>query len=69
FRNRSMEEGRQEVRLVDGKRIYARLVSAEWTVPPRTDLESRVAGIGLVIRSRDGDWGLNSDGALSVWGR
>ena len=27
FRNRSMEEGRREVRLADGKRIYARLVT------------------------------------------
>lgn len=69
FRNRSMEEGRREVQLAAGKRIYARLVPAEWTVPPRADLEPRVNGVGLVVRSRDGDWGLNSEGALSVWGR
>ena len=69
FRNRSMEEGRREVQLAAGKRIYARLVPAEWTVPPRADLEPRVNGVGLVVRSRDGDWGLNAEGALSVWGR
>lgn len=69
FRNRSMEEGRRQVQLASGKRIFARLVPAEWTVPPRADLEPRVNGVGLVIRSRDGDWGLNSEGALSVWGR
>jgi hypothetical protein len=69
FRNRSMEEGRRVVQLAAGKRIYARLVPAEWTVPPRADLEARVNGVGLVVRSRDGDWGLNSEGALSVWGR
>lgn len=69
FWNRSMEEGRREVQLAEGKRIYARLVPAEWTVPPRADLESRVNGVGLVVRSRDGDWGLNAEGALSVWGR
>ncbi len=69
FRNRSMEEPRREVQLASGKRIYARLVPTEWTVPPRADLEARVSSVGLVVRSRDGDWGLNSEGALSVWGR
>lgn len=69
FRNRSMEEGRRKVQLAAGKRIYARLVPTEWNVPPRADLESRVNAVGLVVRSRDGDWGLNSEGALSVWGR
>lgn len=69
FCNRSMGDIRREVRLSDGKRIYARLVPTEWTVPPRADLETRVNGVGLVVRSLDGDWGLNAEGALSVWGR
>jgi hypothetical protein len=55
--------------LADGKRIFTRIVPSEWSPPPRSDLETRVTKIGLVIRSTDGDWGLNLDGALSVWGR
>lgn len=69
FRNASLEQPRRDVRLSEGVRIFARLVPAQWTPPPRSDLEARVGRVGLVIRSRDGDWGLNADGALSVWGR
>ncbi|HDZ82458.1 MAG TPA: hypothetical protein ENH56_14625 [Roseobacter sp.] len=69
FRNVSHGEPQREVRLTDGKRIFARIAPSEWSSPPRRDLETRVTKIGLVICSRDGDWGLNADGALSVWGR
>lgn len=69
FRNASLGEPQREVRLADGKRIFARIAPSEWSAPSRSDLEPRVTTVGLVIRSRDGDWGLNGDGALSVWGR
>ncbi|TCQ06446.1 hypothetical protein [Sphingomonas sp. PP-CC-3A-396] len=69
FRNASLEQPRQDVRLSEGVRIFARLVPAEWTPPPRSDLEARVNRVGLAIRSRDGDWGVNAEGAISIWGR
>ncbi|WOF43072.1 hypothetical protein KNJ79_18370 [Sphingopyxis indica] len=69
FRNASMEEPQRGVKLNAGRRIYARLAPSEWSAPPRSDLELRISKIGLEIRSKDGDWGLNGDGALSVWGR
>ncbi len=69
FRNGSLQEPQRVVRLAEGKRIYARIAPAEWQQPPRSDLETRVNRIGLVVRSRDGDWGLNADGAISVWGK
>ncbi len=68
FRNGSLQEPQREMKLAQGKRIYARIAPAEWQQPPRSDLETRVNKVGLVVRSRDGDWGLNADGAISVWG-
>ncbi|MDX8496414.1 hypothetical protein RFN29_33370 [Mesorhizobium sp. VK22B] len=69
YRNASMGEPQRRVKISNGRRIFARIAPALWTPPPRSDLEPRISNIGLVIRSRDGDWGLNRDGALSVWGR
>ncbi|UWF60425.1 hypothetical protein [Brucella sp. 2716] len=69
FRNASLGEPQRQVKLNAGRRIFARIAPAQWTPPPRSDLEPRISKVGLHIRSRDGDWGLNRDGALSVWGR
>lgn len=69
FRNASIGEPQREVQLMEGKRLFARIAPSEWTAPPRSDLEARVSGVGLSIRGRDGDWGLNAEGALSIWGR
>jgi hypothetical protein len=69
YRNEALEEPTRRVRLAEGKRIYARLAPSEWTLPLRNDLGHRISKVGLVIRSTDGDWGVNGDGALSVWGR
>lgn len=69
FRNDSIGEMQRRVRLDEGPRIFARIAPSEWPAPPRSDLGSRISKLGLAIRSRDGDWGVNSDGALMVWGR
>ncbi|WP_145980744.1 hypothetical protein [Magnetospirillum sp. ME-1] len=69
FRNDSMEEVTRSVRLREGTRIFVRIAPSEWSEPARSELEQRISGVGLNIRARDGDWGLNGDGALSVWGR
>lgn len=68
FRNNAMEEPRRSVDLGQGARIFARIAPSEWSMPARVELEQRISDIGLNIRGRDGDWGLNGDGALSVWG-
>ncbi|WP_312608952.1 hypothetical protein [Agrobacterium pusense] len=68
FRNNAMEEPRRSVDLREGTRIFARIAPREWSVPARVELEQRISDIALNIRGQDGDWGLNSDGALSVWG-
>ncbi|WP_164940680.1 hypothetical protein [Bradyrhizobium zhanjiangense] len=69
FRNNAMEEQRRNVQLGKGTRIFARIAPSEWSAPARVELEQRISDVGLNIRGRDGDWGLNGDGALSVWGR
>jgi hypothetical protein len=69
FRNDSMEEVTRSVKLREGTRIFARIAPSEWSEPARSELEQRISGVGLNIRGKDGDWGLNGDGALSVWGR
>jgi hypothetical protein len=69
YRNNGMNEPQRSVQLRPGTRIFARIAPSEWSFPARTELEQRISDVGLEIRGRDGDWGLNSDGALSVWGR
>jgi len=69
YRNNGMGEPQRSVELASGPRIYARLAPSEWSAPARTELEPRINSIGISIRGRDGDWGLNGEGALSVWGR
>jgi hypothetical protein len=69
YRNNGMNEPQRSVQLQPGTRIFARIAPSEWSVPARTELEQRISGVGLDIRVRDGDWGLNTEGALSVWGR
>lgn len=69
LRNSELEESRRSVTLFKGTRIFARIAPREWPMPTRVELEQRISDVGLNIRGRDGDWGLNSDGALSVWGR
>lgn len=68
FRNNAMGEPQRSVELRDGTRIFARIAPREWSVPARIELEQRISDVGLNIRGRDGDWGLNGDGALSIWG-
>jgi len=68
FRNNAMGEPQRSVELREGTRIFARIAPREWSVPARVELEQRISDAGLNIRGRDGDWGLNGDGALSVWG-
>ncbi|MBN8648834.1 MAG: hypothetical protein J0L55_12840 [Caulobacterales bacterium] len=68
FRNNAMGEQLREVSLFEGTRIYARIAPSEWSKPAKVQLEQRIPDIGLNIRGRDGDWGVNRDGALSVWG-
>ncbi|MDX8530079.1 hypothetical protein RFM41_12070 [Mesorhizobium sp. VK25A] len=68
FRNNAMEEPRRSVELRNGTRIFARIAPREWSVPAKVELEQRIADVALNIRGRDGDWGLNGDGALSVSG-
>ncbi|GAA3842866.1 hypothetical protein AFIC_003009 [[Pseudomonas] carboxydohydrogena] len=68
FRNNAMGEPRRNIQLRQGTRIFARIAPHEWSMPARVELEQRISDVGLSIRSRDGDWGLNGDGALSVWG-
>jgi hypothetical protein len=69
YRNASMGEPLRNVELQPGKRIFARIAPTDWPTPARTELVQRVSDIGLKIRGNTGDWGLNGDGALSVWGR
>ncbi|MGL5117510.1 MAG: hypothetical protein ACRC7C_19535, partial [Beijerinckiaceae bacterium] len=69
FRNDSMEEVTRSVKLREVTRNFARIAPSEWSEPARSELEQRISGVGLNIRGKDGDWGLNGDGALSVWGR
>ena len=69
YRNVGLNEVQRSIQLSPGTRIFARVTPSEWSPPARTELEQRVSDIGLVIRARDGDWGLNNDGALSVWGK
>lgn len=69
FRNNAMGEPKRSVELREGTRIFARIAPREWSVPARIELEQRISDVGLNIRGRDGDWGLNGDGALSVWGQ
>ncbi|WP_454608469.1 hypothetical protein [Labrenzia sp. MBR-25] len=54
--------------MFEGTLIFARIAPREWSVPARGELEQRIFNNGLNIRGRDGDWGLNGDGALSVGG-
>ena len=68
FRNNAMGEPQRSVELREGTRIFARIAPCEWSVPARVELEQRISDVGLNIRGRDGDWGLNGDGALSVSG-
>lgn len=68
FRNNAMGEPPRSVELRDGTRIFARIAPREWSVPAKVELEQRIADVALNIRGRDGDWGLNGDGALSVSG-
>lgn len=69
YRNNGMREPQRSVQLRPGTRIFARIAPSEWALPARIELEQRISDVGLHIRERDGDWGLNNDGALSVWGR
>jgi hypothetical protein len=69
YRNIGMSEPQRSVQFQPGPRIFARIAPSEWPIPARTELEQRISDVGLEIRGRDGDWGLNGDGALSVWGR
>lgn len=69
YRNNSMGAATQSVHLGSGVRIFVRVAPREWSAPARTDLERRINQTSLCIRGRDGDWGLNSEGALSIWGR
>lgn len=69
FRNSSLGEPRRKVDLGRGTRIFARIAPSGWSMPARVELEQRISDVGLNIRGMDGDWGLNGDGALSVWGR
>lgn len=68
FRNNAMWEPRRNVKLGPGTRIFARIAPREWSMPARVELEQGISDVGLNIGGRDGDWGLNGDGALSVWG-
>ncbi|MES0170754.1 hypothetical protein NKJ87_33435 [Mesorhizobium sp. M0027] len=68
FRNNAMGEPPRSVELRDGTRIFARIAPREWSIPAKVELEQRIADVALNIRGRDGDWGLNGDGALSVSG-
>ncbi len=68
FRNASLSMPKRKLSLSPGTRIYARIVPSKWANPTRSDMEQRVSKLGLHMRERDGDWGLNREGALSVWG-
>lgn len=69
YKNASLSEPRRQVRLQPGTRIFARMSPSYWQTPARIELEQRISNAGFEIRGRDGDWGLNADGALSIWGR
>ncbi len=68
YRNTAMGDLQQKVAFPNGTRIFARIAPREWSPPARFDLVNRVSEVGLKIRGQSGDWGVNSDGALSVWG-
>ena len=68
FRNNALGEPRRNVKLGPGTRIFARIAPREWSMPSRVELEQRISDVGLNVGGRDGDWGLNDDGALSVRG-
>lgn len=69
YQNASLGMPKQRVDLRPAPRIYARVAPTYWQAPSRVELEQRIGDVGLNIRGLDGDWGLNSAGALSVWGR
>ncbi|RWH82223.1 hypothetical protein [Mesorhizobium sp.] len=69
YRNTSMGEPTRNVQLQPGRRIFARIAPTDWPTPARIELVQRVSDIGLKIRGSMGDYGLNNEGALSVWGR
>lgn len=64
-----MGEPLRNVALCEGQRFTIRTAPSVWTAPPRSELSQRINKLSLGFRVTDGDWGLNGDGALSVWRR
>jgi hypothetical protein len=68
YRNPTLGGERRTLTLAPGPRVFARVVPTEWSPPDRTGLAVGISEIGLSLRAREGDWGVNGAGALSVWG-
>lgn len=58
----------RNVELLEGPRLYARIIPSSWTQKPaQTLLQRLTSDAALYVRGQNGDSGLNPDGAIRVW--
>ncbi len=67
FRTNGHGQAIRSISLKPGPRIFARIAPSQWSQPRRIDLENLISDIGIAIRPNNGDWGINSEGAIQIW--